>query len=212
MLLPRVKKLLAGLTTALVVAGGVALTPATAFALQEQPESQVIAVEEVQASEELSLPEVADEVEVISSATQEESSAELEDETEPEDNQDIVVAEPEQVEVEMEATPSNTGTPVAQVADVGEPKSDQLSSPVAPVEFGVSVADAADVEPGDVLQVSGVLPEKVTVDGKEGNTSVYLMWCVDPEGGRASGADCEGSQEWLMHTSVYGQPTVSTLR
>ena len=83
----------------------------------------------------------------------------------------------------------------------------------AETEYGISVAGSVSaVSAGDVLRVSGAFPEKSTAGGSEKNTSVYLMWCVNPgEGNRASGAQCEGSQQWLMHTSEYGQPATGTV-
>ncbi len=86
-------------------------------------------------------------------------------------------------------------------------------APVTDQQFGVTVAPATGLADGDSVTLHGTLP--ALTDGL--NTSVYVLFCANGEdeigtaAGRLSGADCDGSQQWLMHTSVYGQPTTGTV-
>ncbi|SEJ52374.1 HtaA domain-containing protein [Demequina mangrovi] len=89
---------------------------------------------------------------------------------------------------------------------------DFASDAAAPA--GITVTPTTDLADGDTLTVTGALPAQV--DGAD--TSVYVMYCAATGGelgtaaGRPSGALCDTSrQQWLMHTSVYGQPTTGTV-
>ncbi|WP_169746811.1 HtaA domain-containing protein, partial [Demequina gelatinilytica] len=89
-----------------------------------------------------------------------------------------------------------------------------LTFAAPPVEPVVTVTPTEDVTDGDTLTVTGTLPAQI--DGAD--TSIYVMYCATTGGeigtaaGRPSGTLCDSTrQQWLMHTSVYGQPTTGTV-
>jgi len=63
---------------------------------------------------------------------------------------------------------------------------------------GITVTPSTDVAADDTVTVTGAFPAQFDDGGGLKDTGLYLMWCVDPEGGRATGSQCDSSKQAIV--------------
>ncbi|HWM33608.1 MAG TPA: HtaA domain-containing protein [Pseudolysinimonas sp.] len=94
----------------------------------------------------------------------------------------------------------------------------RVTAAAAAVTPSFVVTPASGLADGDSVTVTVTLPATITATagasaGSELTTGVYLMYCVDPQGARASGAQCDGSKQQSLSSAptIYGTTVVGSV-
>ena len=96
-------------------------------------------------------------------------------------------------------------TPLASSARGGD------LAPLSTIDAGITVSQPGPILGEGTVTVAGSYP--ATFDDGNGSqaTALYVMYCVDPDGGRATGAQCEsGNQQLVSSAPLFGGSVPAT--